>query len=59
MASDRIAELALEQHRGVVEDRQDQGGSGMQDVFAPGMPAVRQPDLVLVHLQQSAAVGLL
>src|SRR6185436_1948626 len=56
MVSYRITELALEQHRSVVEERQDQRGSGMQDVFAPGHAAVRQPDFILAHMQQGAAV---
>ena len=50
----RIAELPLEQHRAVVEERHDRHRAGMADVLARALAAIGQVHHVAVHLEQLA-----
>src|SRR4051812_16852762 len=52
----RIAELALEENRAVVEQRDDRHGAGMADVFARRLAAVGQPRHVAMNLEEHAVV---
>lgn len=53
----RIAELALEQHAAVVEQRDDDDRAGMFDVFAAGVLAVGQRNAVVVDFEEAAVIG--
>lgn len=52
----RIAELALHQHGVFIEHRQDDHGTGMDNVLAQCRLPVRKTYVVLAHLEQLAVI---
>ncbi|MNT39194.1 hypothetical protein D3C72_1754220 [compost metagenome] len=54
--ADRIAELALHQHGAVGEQRDHHHRARVDDVLAPGLLAVGQPDDVLLEGKELAAM---
>src|SRR5437588_6536793 len=54
-----VAELALEQHAAVVEDRHDRHGPRVADVFAHALAAVGKAHPGAMHLEERAVVDAL